>query len=90
MSAFELVPETLQAPEQAAAAEGELLAAVARAVSGSSADTGRADSGEALTVLLLRLAAEARARSNDARAHASAVRAAASTYVATDLRVMGR
>jgi hypothetical protein len=89
VSAFRIVPAHLQAPVLASAVAGELLSAAAIAVRRHTVDTGRIDSGDALSMLLRALTAEAEALAHDAQGDADALRAAAGIYTATERRVMG-
>lgn len=88
MTAFLVVPERLRAPVLGSAVAAELLSGAARALRRHDVDTGRADSGDAVALLVRALTAEADVLAHEAEGDVQALRAAAGVYVATDRRAM--
>jgi hypothetical protein len=88
VSAFQVQPEMLRERVLAAVVAGELLSGAARALRQHAADTGRADSREAVDLLLRSVTDEADLLADSAASAARAVRAAAGVYAATERRAM--
>ena len=88
MSTVRVVPASLQAPVQAAVIAAELLSGAAHALRRHAVDTGRADSADALWLLIRTLTAEAEVLARAAAADADAVRQAAGAYELVERRAM--
>lgn len=88
MSMFRVEPASLDSPVQAHAVAAELFSGAAHALRRHAVDTGRADSGDAVSLLVRVLTAEADVLARIARADAATVRAAAGTYLRAERRAL--